>query len=187
MHIKQIGRIYDCITIVSQTPEGISINARNVSFELEQSLATDWADNDPFLTALFNAMSISFPSGEKNFIDSVRPYEKRITDEKLLKEVKGFYKQEGIHSREHRKYNKVLCEQRGYDLTKLEGVYLQRIEEGKSNPRVTPRDDVGIHGGCGALYRQFWRVLFRGPIVEKYVDGAYRRSLAVAFSRRNRA
>lgn len=32
----------------SQTPEGISINARNVSFELEKSLATDWADNDPF-------------------------------------------------------------------------------------------------------------------------------------------
>ena len=104
----------------SKTPEGVSINARNVNFQLEQALATDWADSDPVLTAIFNAMSISFPSGEKNFIDSVRAYEKRINDEKLLKDIKGFYKQEGIHSREHRKYNKTLCEQRGYNLEELE-------------------------------------------------------------------
>ena len=154
----------------SQTPEGISINARNVSFELEKSLATDWADNDPFLTALFNAMSISFPSGEKNFIDSVRPYEKRITDEKLLKEVKGFYKQEGIHSREHRKYNKVLCEQRGYDLTKLEDVYLQRIEEGKSNPRVTPRMMLASTVAVEHFTASFGESFLEGRLL-KNVDG----------------
>ena len=121
----------------SKTPEGVSINARNVNFKLERALATDWADNDAVLTAIFNAMSISFPSGEKNFIDSIRAYEKSITDEKLLKDIKGFYKQEGIHSREHRKYNKILCEQRGYNLEKLENIYLRRIEKGKKDPRVT--------------------------------------------------
>ena len=121
----------------SKTPEGVSINARNVNFQLEQALATDWADSDPVLTAIFNAMSISFPSGEKNFIDSVRAYEKRINDEKLLKDIKGFYKQEGIHSREHRKYNKTLCEQRGYNLEELESTYLRRIETAKKDPRIT--------------------------------------------------
>ncbi|MGB1158748.1 MAG: metal-dependent hydrolase [Porticoccaceae bacterium] len=124
---------------VSNTPDGVSIEPRNMTFELEQALATDWADNDPFLTAIFNAMSISFPSGERNFIDSVRAYEDRITDEKLLKEVKGFYKQEGIHSREHRKYNKILCQQRGYDLEDLENVYLRNLEKSKNNPQITPR------------------------------------------------
>ena len=93
----------------SSTPNNIAIEPRNRTFDLDAALATDWLDNDPFLTAVFNAMSLSFPSGERHFIDSVRAYEDRITDEKLLKEVKGFYKQEGIHSREHRNYNKLLC------------------------------------------------------------------------------
>jgi len=124
---------------ISKTPDGVTIQPRNMNFELEKALVTDWADNDPFLTAVFNAMSMSFPGGERNFIDSVRHYQDRITDEKLLKDVKGFYKQEGIHSREHRKYNKILCEQRGYAHDDLEGVFLKRIEMGKNDPRVTPR------------------------------------------------
>ncbi len=123
----------------SSTPNNIAIEPRNRTFDLDAALATDWLDNDPFLTAVFNAMSLSFPSGERHFIDSVRAYEDRITDEKLLKEVKGFYKQEGIHSREHRKYNKLLCEQRGYDLQALESVYLNALAKSKKNPKVTPR------------------------------------------------
>ena len=97
------------INLESTMPNDLSIEVRNMTFELEKILATDWADNDPFLTAFFNAMSISFPSGERNFIDSVRAYEDRITDPKLASEVKDFYQQEAIHSREHRKYNRLLC------------------------------------------------------------------------------
>ena len=103
----------------STMPNDLAIKVRNMTFELDKILATDWADNDPFLTAFFNAMSISFPSGERNFIDSVRTYEDRITDPKLASEVKDFYQQEAIHSREHRKYNRLLCQKRGYDLATL--------------------------------------------------------------------
>ena len=42
----------------SKTPQGVSINARNVNFKLERALATDWADNDAVLTAIFNASII---------------------------------------------------------------------------------------------------------------------------------
>ena len=105
---------------VSTTPDGITIEPRNRKFELQRALATYWFDNDPFLTAVFNAMSMSFPSGEKGFIDSIRHYEDQITNPKLLNEIRGFYQQEGIHSREHRRYNKILCEQRGYDHDAME-------------------------------------------------------------------
>jgi predicted metal-dependent hydrolase len=40
----------------SKTPEGVSINARNVNFKLERALATDWADNDAVLTATFSTL-----------------------------------------------------------------------------------------------------------------------------------
>lgn len=124
---------------ISTTPDGITIEPRNRKFELQRALATDWFDNDPFLTAIFNAMSMSFPSGEKNFIDSIRHYEDQIKDPKLLNEIRGFYQQEGIHSREHRRYNKILCEQRGYDHDTMEGVYLDTQAKAEENPDVTPK------------------------------------------------
>ena len=124
---------------ISTTPDGITIEPRNRKFELQRALATDWFDNDPFLTAIFNAMSMSFPSGEKNFIDSIRHYEDQIKDLKLLNEIRGFYQQEGIHSREHRRYNKILCEQRGYDHDTMEGVYLVTQAKAEENPDVTPK------------------------------------------------
>ncbi len=154
----------------SKTPEGVAINARNVNFKLECALATDWADNDAVLTAIFNAMSISFPSGEKNFIDSIRAYEKSITDEKLLKDIKGFYKQEGIHSREHRKYNKILCEQRGYNLEKLENVYLRRIEKGKKDPRVTNKMLLASTVAVEHFTASFGETFLEGRIL-KNVEG----------------
>jgi predicted metal-dependent hydrolase len=124
---------------ISNTPQGVAIKPRTPAFNLEAALANDWLGNDPFMTAVFNAMSLSFPTGEKEFIDSVRVYEDRITDEKLLKEIRGFYQQEGFHSREHRKYNKLLCEKRGYDLQELEGVYIKSVVESRENSKVTPR------------------------------------------------
>ena len=155
---------------ISKTPNGVTIQPRNMNFELEKSLATDWADNDPFLTAVFNAMSMSFPSGERNFIDSVRHYQDRITDEKLLNDVKGFYKQEGIHSREHRKYNKILCEQRGYDYDDLESVFLRRIEMGNNDPRITSRVILASTVSVEHFTASFGESLLEGRIL-KNIDG----------------
>ena len=154
----------------SNTPEGVSIKARNMSFKIEQALATDWADNDAFLTAIFNAMSISFPSGEKNFIDSVRVYQDRIEDPKLRSEVKGFFKQEGIHSREHRKYNQLLCQQRGYDLGELEGVYLNRIEASKNDPKITNRVMLASTVAVEHFTASFGESFLQGKLV-KNVEG----------------
>ena len=155
---------------ISKTPDGVTIQPRNMNFELEKSLATEWADNDPFLTAVFNAMSMSFPSGERNFIDSVRHYQDRITDEKLLNDVKGFYKQEGIHSREHRKYNKILCEQRGYDYDDLESVFLRRIEMGNNDSRITPRVILASTVSVEHFTASFGESLLEGRIL-KNIDG----------------
>ena len=154
----------------SNTPEDVSIKVRNMSFEIEQALATDWADKDAFLTAIFNAMSISFPSGEKNFIDSVRVYQDRIEDPKLRSEVKGFFKQEGIHSREHRKYNQLLCQQRGYDLEELEGVYLNRIEASKNDPKITNRVMLASTVAVEHFTASFGESFLQGKLV-KNVEG----------------
>ncbi len=154
------------INLESTMPNDLSIEVRNMTFELEKILATDWADNDPFLTAFFNAMSISFPSGERNFIDSVRAYEDRITDPKLASEVKDFYQQEAIHSREHRKYNRLLCQQRGYDLAKLERVFLNRLESAKKNPRYTPRVNLAATVSSEHFTATFGENILEGRLIK---------------------
>ena len=154
------------ISVESTMPNDVSIEVRNRTFELEKILATDWADNDPFLTAFFNAMSISFPAGERNFIDSVRAYEDRIADAKLAKDVADFYQQEAIHSREHRKYNKLLCQQRGYDLASLERVFLDRLETAKNDPQITPRINLAATVSSEHFTATFGENILEGRLIK---------------------
>jgi len=105
----------------SHTPSTIEIRPRNRQHDIAESLSRDWLDNHAFKTAWMNAMSITFPLGEKFFIDSVRHFADQVSDTKLQEEIRGFCGQEGFHRREHERYNQALCAARGYDLAYLEG------------------------------------------------------------------
>ena len=109
------------MTSESRTPIDISIEPRNRQHQISASLSRDWLDKHAFKTAWMNSMSITFPLGEKFFIDSVRHFVDRVTDSKLKNEIRGFCGQEGFHRREHEHYNQALCASRGYDLVYLEG------------------------------------------------------------------
>lgn len=116
------------MTQQSHTPVDLAIKPRNREHTIAECLNHDWFDGNAFKTAWFNAMSITFPLGEKFFIDSVRHYSDRITDPKLQLEIGSFCAQEGFHRREHQRYNQSLCEQRGYNLGYLEGRLQKSIE-----------------------------------------------------------
>ena len=117
----------------SFTPDNVPIKKRNPELDMAEALKGEWMRNHVFATAWFNAMSITFPLGEQFFINSVRHYKDRITDPKLKGEMRDFYSQEAVHLREHQAYNKLLCEQRGYDLEKLEGPLRRRMAWVKKN------------------------------------------------------
>ena len=93
------------ITSASRMPEGMTLEVRNIEFDLNKQLSKDWLDNDPFKTAFFNALSMTFPAGERFFIDSVRHFRDKVKDPKLKQEISRFIGQEAMHSREHKKYN----------------------------------------------------------------------------------
>jgi predicted metal-dependent hydrolase len=115
----------------SHTPIDVPITPRNREHNVSQCLARDWYDKHAFKTAWYNAMSITFPLGEKFFIDSVRFFSDQVTDPKLKEEVSRFCGQEGFHRREHDRYNHALCEARGYDLDYLEGRIAKNIAMSK--------------------------------------------------------
>jgi len=102
---------------LSRTPVDVPIAPRHPDFDWTECLAEDWHGGDPFRTVFFNALSLTFPKGERFFIDSVRAFQGDIDDAKLSQEIRGFIGQEAIHSREHARLNEAFCRARGYDVT----------------------------------------------------------------------
>ena len=121
------------MTTAPRMPRDGPIRPRHPTFDLEEALAGDWNGGDPFRTAFFNAMSLSFPSGERFFIDSVRAFEPEIRDPALQESIRGFIGQEAVHRRIHQAYNETFCRLRGYDLDQLEAPLLERIEWSNEN------------------------------------------------------
>ena len=150
----------------SGTPHDVQIKPRNRSHDISAALRGEWLDNDPFLTAFFNGMSIAFPVGEKFFIDSVRHYADQITDPVLKEQIKGFCGQEGFHRREHQLYNETLCAARGYNLEKLEGTLTKRLNWAQKNlsPLKNLAITVAIEHFTGVLAEL---LLSQGSIMER--------------------
>lgn len=81
---------------------------RRLLIDLQQPFDRHWCGGDAFRTALFNALSMSFPVGEQFFIDSVRNGHKSLPpgeQEKFRAEVHGFIGQEATHRRLHSLFN----------------------------------------------------------------------------------
>ncbi|MBA3771896.1 MAG: metal-dependent hydrolase [Ramlibacter sp.] len=84
---------------------------RRLLVDMEAPIARHWCGGDAFRTALFNALSMSFPVGEQFFIDSVRNGFKTLPAEKQARfrtEMHGFVGQEATHRRLHALFNEHL-------------------------------------------------------------------------------
>lgn len=62
-------------------------------------------DNNPLMSALLSALSLTFPEGERLFVHSVRNVRHLIQDEHLQKDVAAFIGQEAMHSQAHTRFN----------------------------------------------------------------------------------
>ncbi len=90
---------------------------RRLLIDLETPFPARWNGGDAFSSAFFNALSMSFPSGEQYFIDSVRAGLKALPPDKqaaMAVEIQGFIGQEATHRRIHTLFNTNL-ERLGYD------------------------------------------------------------------------
>lgn len=88
----------------------------------DQDIPRYWWDRDAFKTRFADAMSTTFPVGERFFISCVRDYRERVTDPALQQEIKDFIRQEGQHGMVHDLFNSRLKEQ-GVAVGALERIY----------------------------------------------------------------
>ena len=88
-----------------KTP-AISITPRRMGFTFKGLEDQPyWFDNDPVLTHVLNVMSLTFPDGERFFVDSVRALRDQAKGPDRQKDISGFIGQEAMHGREHEEYN----------------------------------------------------------------------------------
>lgn len=85
-----------------------ALPVRRLLIDLDLPVARHWFAGDPFRTAFFNALSMSFPVGEQFFIDSVRQGLAALpldAQARWHEEVQGFIGQEATHRRIHALFN----------------------------------------------------------------------------------
>jgi hypothetical protein len=105
------------------TPAELSITPRDRRFGRDAATPRLWHGGRAEATAIYNALSTTFPKGEAFFVESVRAFRDGAPP-RLAEDIRAFTTQEAIHSREHDAFNKRATDA-GYDLSKLE----QRVEE----------------------------------------------------------
>jgi predicted metal-dependent hydrolase len=112
---------------------------RNYRFGSDAVPGRWWLGGDPFGSAFYNALSATFPQGERFFMDSVRRFKADLPGA-LAAEAQAFVAQEAMHTREHVAFNRLVADQ-GYDIAPLEERTRRRLNLAR---RCSPRLQVAI-------------------------------------------
>lgn len=119
------------------TLHGDKIVVRNFKFALPPNFPKHWHGGRKSVTTFLDTLSIFFPEGERMFIDSVKAHREFAKgNPELEKAIRAFCAQEGIHTREHERYNDMLRAQ-GYPIDALEAQVKEFIA--RANRLFTPR------------------------------------------------
>jgi predicted metal-dependent hydrolase len=112
------------------------LEVRNLHFDLTDDVPRYWHGGKRSVTLFYNNLSIFFPAGERFFIAAVKAHAGLVDDPLLVQQTRAFCAQEGIHSREHVRYNEMLRRQ-GYAIEAME----KRVERilARATRRTTAR------------------------------------------------
>ncbi|MBX3129836.1 MAG: metal-dependent hydrolase [Polyangiaceae bacterium] len=110
------------------------LHVRDLRFQLDD-VPRDWHGGQVAISSFFDNLSLFFPAGERFFVAAVRAHRHSVSDPEVAEAVRVFCAQEGIHGREHARYNEQL-RRHGYPAQEMErrvARLLRRVS------RVTPR------------------------------------------------
>ena len=111
-----------------QSKSRLAIQPRRVRFDYDDIEKPDFFGDNIVSSAFYVALSLTFPSGEAEFIRSVRNFDKQIDDPKLKQDVKDFAAQEAHHGLQHRKLNQKFADL-GYASAEIESLIDAKLAE----------------------------------------------------------
>ncbi|TQV78886.1 metal-dependent hydrolase [Exilibacterium tricleocarpae] len=122
------------MTKKTPTPQDLQIPVRNLHFHRDgEPPPRWWMGGDPVATAFFNALSCTFPAGEKFFIESVRNFRNDVSPA-LQEQIAAFIAQESVHSREHMAFNKRAIDA-GYQIEAMENRTKRNLDFARTRSR----------------------------------------------------
>lgn len=86
------------------TIEQVAIPVRRMNFDFSQT-PRYYFNQNPLLSYVLTALSLTFPAGERFFVHSVRQVRDQVHDKHLQAEISGFIGQEAMHSHAHEAFN----------------------------------------------------------------------------------
>jgi len=119
---------------VTHAPDDLMIHPRDLSFSKAGVPTRHWLGGNPIASAYFNALSASFPLGERFFIDSVRRFRNGVPP-KLAGQIADFIAQESVHTREHLLFN-VEVGGEGYDFSPITAFLVAQFRWARSRPAI---------------------------------------------------
>ena len=95
-------------TFQFRRPEGVQVTYRRMKFDFEETgFDRYWHSGSAFKSLFWTQLSTAFEPGELFFIDSARAMRKQIDDPQLLAELAEFCRQEGHHTAQHTKFDRM--------------------------------------------------------------------------------
>lgn len=149
-----------------------SITPRRMDFAFDQ-VPRHWFGNNPLLTHFLNALSLTFPDGERFFVDSVRDFRDQVKDPARQKEISGFIGQEAMHSLEHNSFNEYLAAQ-GYEEEARGGQKLAQVLIGRGRKFLSPLKQLAATAGLEHITAIMANRLLRHPELLAEMDESVR-------------
>lgn len=113
-------------------PAGVRVTYRRMRFDFEQGFPRYWHSGSAFKSLFWTQLSTAFEPGERFFIDAARALKSKTDDPALLDEIAEFCRQEGHHTAQHVKFDK-LNEAHGIDVVRTRDVYARILEWARSH------------------------------------------------------
>ncbi len=149
-------------------PEGVKVTLRRMRFPFEEvGFDRYWHSGSAFKSLFWSQLSTAFDAGEKFFIDSARALRGTVKDPALLEELSEFCKQEGHHTFQHLKFDR-MNQAHGIDVVGCERRYSFALDRARRK-----LDPLGMLAATVALEHftaGFAELFFDRPEISKGAD-----------------
>jgi hypothetical protein len=144
-----------------------TIEVRAMTFDVDRGAGGLWNPQRPELSHTLNAFQLALPYLEPYFIDAVREGAEIVTDPELKADALAFCAQEANHSRQHKRYCRLL-QQRYPRLKEYETAIQQSLIRSRQEDPLQWR--LAYTAGYEAITAQLARWLFRSA--DDWFEGA---------------
>jgi predicted metal-dependent hydrolase len=149
-------------------PPGVTVEYRRVHFPFEDhGFDRYWHAGSAFKSLFWSQLSTSFDAGERFFIDSARALKTHIVDPGLHEELLEFCKQEGHHTQQHLKFDRMNAAL-GVDVATCERRYSRALA--RARKRLTPLGMLAVTVALEHFTAGFAELHFQRPDLSAGAD-----------------